>query len=263
MFWVRNVERSAPVGPDRGIQLDLDHVAPSSWHRARLFAWQLPRMLARLGHLEPRGPEGGPPILVIPGFLANDRSTMELRRAFARSGWRAHPWGLGTNMGARADTLDLLDARLHEVAGDGKALVLGWSLGGLYARALAHHRPDKVRAVVTLASPFSGDLKTNNNVSALYERVAGHDVNEPPFPPGEGKPPVPCLSFWCRSDGIVAPHAARGDEHEVDRAIELDTHHIGVVLWRPALSQVTQHVRSFVEEHEGACPIHGTRPKKH
>ncbi|MBW0143803.1 esterase/lipase family protein [Sphingomicrobium clamense] len=244
--------------PDR--EVDPGDVAPSMWWRARLVAWQMPRLLARLGHLDPRGPEEGPPALVIPGFLASDRSTMELRRAFARSGWRAHPWGMGVNRGARPETLDLLSERLDAIEDDRKVLIVGWSLGGLFARALAHHRPDRVRAVVTLASPFSGDLKTNTNVRHLYERIAGHDVNQPPFPPGEGKPPVPSLAFWSREDGIVAPNAARGSKDEVDRAIEIDTHHIGVVLYRPALSQVCHQVRGFVEECEGCCPIHGSKP---
>ena len=70
--------------------------------------------------------------------------------------------------------------------------------------------PDKVRAVVTLGSPFSGDLKTNTNVREFYERIAGHDVDQPPFPRGTGKPPVPTLALWSRKDGIVAPSAARG-----------------------------------------------------
>jgi pimeloyl-ACP methyl ester carboxylesterase len=135
---------------------------------------------------------------------------MDIRRALARSGWRVHPWGLGINLGAKPDTLDLLGQRLDEVHDGRPVLLVGWSLGGMFARELAHRRPDRVRAVATLCSPFSGDYKTNTNVRELYERIAGHDVNEPPFPRMAGKPPVPTLSFWSRRDGIVAPRAARG-----------------------------------------------------
>ena len=52
----------------------------------------------------------------------------------------------------------------------------------MFARELAHVHPDKVRAVATLCSPFSGDYKTNTNIREFYERIAGHDVNKPPFP---------------------------------------------------------------------------------
>ena len=69
------------------------------------------------GTCGPRGPEDGPPALVIPGFIASDRTTMELRRALAEAGLRVHPWRQGWNMGARADTLERLRQRLDAIAG--------------------------------------------------------------------------------------------------------------------------------------------------
>lgn len=241
--------------PKIPIGLDPDSMTPSGWDRTREIFWQLPRRLSGLGPLGPRGPEDGPPALVIPGFLSSDRSTMELRRALARGGWRAHPWELGVNRGAKADTLQRIAARIDTCANDRKPLLIGWSLGGLFARQAAHAYPDKVRAVVTIASPFSGDFKTNNNVRWLYEKVAGHDVNMPPFPTIRMKPPVPTLAFWSRHDGIVAPAAARGTAQEVDKAIELDTHHYGAVVWRPALSQIVREIRTFLTEMEGKAPF--------
>jgi dienelactone hydrolase len=175
---------------------------------------------------------------------------MDIRRALARGGWRAHPWELGVNRGAKRDTLELLSRRLDEISDGRPVLLVGWSLGGMFARELAHVRPDKVRAVVTLCSPFSGDYKTNTNVRMLYERIAGHDVYEPPFPRVHGKPPVPTLSFWSRRDGIVAPRAARGLDHEIDRAVEIDTYHVGAVLWRPALARIVTEIGLFLGEME-------------
>ena len=126
MKWERT---PAPLGPSEG--LHPDDLAPPAWHRLREIAWRLPRMLAGLGPVGPRGPEDGPPALVIPGFLATDRTTMDLRRALARAGWRAHPWLLGLNTGAKSDTLELLEARLDELADRRKVLLVGWSLGGM------------------------------------------------------------------------------------------------------------------------------------
>jgi predicted esterase YcpF (UPF0227 family) len=219
--------------------------------------WHVPRLLSGLGPLTPRGPEDGPPALVIPGFLATDRTTMELRRALARAGWRAHPWLLGLNRGAKADTLELLGERLDALKDRRKVLLVGWSLGGMFARELAFRHPGKVRAVVTLGSPFSGDLKTNTNVREFYEWFAGHDVNQPPFERYAGKPPVPCLALWSRKDGIVAPSAARGLAHEVDKAVEIDTRHTGFAVDRPALSRVVAEIRSFLTEAEGRAPVMG------
>jgi dienelactone hydrolase len=236
-----------------------DDVAPPAWHGLRLVAWHLPRMLSGLGPLGPRGPEDGPPALVIPGFLATDRTTMDLRRALARAGWRAHPWLLGQNRGAKRNTMELIESRLEAIWSEAKqpVLIVGWSLGGMFARELACRAPDKIRAVVTLGSPFSGDLKTNTNVRELYERIAGHDVNQPPFERCIGKPPVPTLALWSRRDGVVAPSAARGRVGEVDKAVEVDTHHMGFAVYRPALSKVVQEIRTFLTEVEGKAPVMG------
>src|SRR5215210_5269609 len=191
MKWERT---PAPVGPAPN-RFSRDDLAPSGWSRMGEVMWHMPRLLSGLGPLTPRGPEDGPPALVFPGFLATDRTTMDLRRALARAGWRAHPWLLGLNRGAKANTLELLGERLDSLRDRRKVLLVGWSLGGLFARELACRHPGKVRAVVTLGSPFSGDLKTNTNVRELYERIAGHDVNQPPFERFAGKPPVPSLAL--------------------------------------------------------------------
>jgi predicted esterase YcpF (UPF0227 family) len=253
MWWERT---PAPLGPPAGEGSgDPDALAPPAWARVREVAWHLPRMLAGLGPLGPRGPEDGPPVLVIPGFLATDRTTMELRRALARAGWRAHPWLLGLNTGAKANTLDLLCGRLNDLKDSRKVLVVGWSLGGLFARQLAHRCPKKVRAVVTLGAPFSGDLKTNTNVRAFYEWVAGHDVNQPPFERVLDKPAVPTLALWSRSDGIVAPSAARGKENEVDKAVQIECRHMGFAVYRPTLSRVVAEIGIFLTEVEGRAPV--------
>ena len=72
------------------------------------------------------------------------------------------------------------------------------------------------------------------------------------------KPPVPTLALWSRKDGIVAPAAARGLAHEVDKSVEVDTHHMGFAVYRPALSQVVREVRTFLTEVEGRAPAMGT-----
>lgn len=248
MKWIQT---PAPLGPPvTERKVNPDDVAPPAWGRVREVMWHVPRLLSGLGPLTARGPENGPPALVIPGFLATDRTTMELRRALARAGWRAHPWLLGVNRGAKTNTLVMLGERLKAIYDGHPVLIVGWSLGGMFARELAFLHPEMVRAVVTLGSPFSGDLKTNTNVRELYEWVAGHDVNQPPFVRGQGKPPVPTLALWSRRDGIVAPGAARGLAHEVDKAVEVDTHHMGFAVWRPALSRVATEIRLFLNEYE-------------
>ena len=65
---------------------------------------------------------------------------------------------------------------------------------------------------------------------------------------------MPTLALWGRHDGIVAPSAARGRAGEVDKAVEIDTHHMGFAVYRPALSRVVAEIRIFLTEVEGAPP---------
>ena len=112
--------------------------------------------------------------------------------------------------------------------------------------------------MVTLGSPFSGDHKTNTNIREWHEKMAGHDVNLPPFERLQGKPPVPALAIWSRRDGIVAPAAARGAVGEADKAVEIDTLHMGFAVDRPALSRIVREIGMFLTEVEGRPPVMGT-----
>lgn len=185
--------------------------------------------------------------MVIPGFIATDRTTMQLRRALGDAGFRVHPWGLGLNKGATEDVLDRIDDRVSKVVPDGKLLMVGWSLGGVFAREYARYRPEKVRAVVTLGSPISGDPRANN-VWKLYEWVAGHPVDDPPIPRITEKPPVPHLAMWSRRDGIVAPRAARGLPEECDESCEIDCSHMGFGVSKRAVGEVVREIDKFLKK---------------
>jgi len=180
--------------------------------------------------------------------MATDRTTYALRQALGEAGWRVHGWGYGWNLGVREDTLDRLEACLDRMGANEPVLVVGWSLGGLYGREIARLHPDRVRAVVTLGSPFSGDLH-QNNVWRLYELVAGHKVEDTPIPRVTEKPPVPTLAIWSREDGIVAPRAARGFEGERDEAVELDCSHMAFGVSKNAAQNVVREIGKFLKRH--------------
>lgn len=203
------------------------------------------RIHRTFGRVGERGPADGPPLMVLPGFVANDRTTLGLQRAFAAAGYRVIGWGQGLNRGVQADTRERIVATL-EAFGQGRPVTMvGWSLGGVYAREVAKVRPDLVEKVITLGSPFSGDLH-NNNVWRLYELVAGHPVDRPPIDAVLGeKPPVPTLAIWSRADGAIAPAAARGESHESDRQLELTCTHMGFAVSRRACREIVAAVRDF------------------
>ncbi|HEY0311937.1 MAG TPA: alpha/beta hydrolase [Allosphingosinicella sp.] len=197
------------------------------------------------GRLGERGPEDGQPLMVIPGFLANDRTTLGLQRALAAAGYRVVGWGMGMNKGVEPDTLERLAGQIERHGRSAPVILVGWSLGGIYAREVAKLRPDLAAKVITLGSPFSGDPRANN-AWRLYERVAGHKVDAPPVETNTWeKPPVPTLAIWSRRDGIVAPASARGRPGESDRQLELDCGHMAFGVSGRAYPRIVDAVRAF------------------
>ncbi|RHW17590.1 alpha/beta fold hydrolase [Sphingomonas gilva] len=200
------------------------------------FGRHVPRARAKVG--------AGRPVLVLPGFLANDRSTRMLRAGLAEAGFDAHGWGMGRNLGVRADTLDRIDALARRIAANNPAplTIVGWSLGGLIAREYAKRAPDRIARVVTLGSPFSGDLRANN-AWRLYEWVARHPVDAPPIDCRLAeKPPVETIALWSGRDGVVCAASARGERGEVDRERELQCSHLGFALDPQAIDAVIETV---------------------
>lgn len=185
-------------------------------------------------------------ILVIPGFMATDGTTARLRRSLIEAGHCVYGWGLGRNRGVTADILDRIDARVFAIQAESgiaeAPIVLGWSLGGLFAREYAKAQPEKVGKVLTLGSPFSGDIRDNNAWRA-YEVIARHRVDNPPIETVLfEKPPVPTVAFWSPRDGVVSPNSARGKPGEADYQIELDCTHMAFVSKPSAIAAVAMAV---------------------
>jgi predicted esterase YcpF (UPF0227 family) len=143
-------------------------------------------------------------------------------------------------MGARKRKLEGLVDRIDRLAdATGEKLVLiGWSLGGLYAREAAKLRSESVNAVITPGTPFSHGLR-DNNAWKLYEAVNDHDVDHPPvkIAPAQ-KPSMRTVAIWSSEDGIVAPASASGTPDETDERIEVKCPHNELVSHPEALKAV-------------------------
>lgn len=176
----------------------------------------------------------GHPVMVFPGLGANDRLTAPLRRSIAAVGYPVTGWELGRNLGLRHGVLDKMLARLrawHDTHGRQVSLV-GWSLGGLYARELAKMEPDRVRQVITLGTPSVGDLRANN-AWRLYELLNDHKVDAVPIDTALHEcPPVPTTSIYSPGEGIVPPGAAMIPAGPQCENIAVDGSHIGLP-WNP------------------------------
>jgi pimeloyl-ACP methyl ester carboxylesterase len=154
-----------------------------------------------------RAPGGdGHPVLTLPGFLASDLSMAPMRRYLKELGYDALAWNMGRNFGGvsskRGALRDLL-RRIHQTTGR-KVSLVGWSLGGVYARDLALQMPEMVRRVITLGSPFANDVRATN-ATRLYEVLSGEAADDNPElrKAIAGDLPVPATSIYSRTDGIV------------------------------------------------------------
>ena len=169
-----------------------------------IFEFNTSLLLSPLLMRAPRG--DGHPVLTLPGFLASDLSMVPMRRYLKELGYDPYAWKMGRNIGGvmrkRAALRDRL-AEIHAAPGR-KVSIVGWSLGGVYARDLALQAPDMVRCVVTLGSPFANDVRATN-ATRLYEALSGEAVeaNSELQEAIAGDLPVPTTSIYSRTDGIV------------------------------------------------------------
>ena len=168
-------------------------------------------------------------VVLLPGFGTSPWRMGYMARQLERAGHKAKRWGMGFNLGVTPELFETLSARILAVRERyGQPVVLvGWSLGGVFARELAKRHPDAIAQVITMGSPFSGS-PYDNNAWRVYHLVAGHPVDEPPVEAEiKVKPPVETVAIWSPRDGIVSPRASCGRPGERDRAIALRCTHVG------------------------------------
>ena len=171
-------------------------------------------------------------VLVLPGLAANDLTTLPMRTFLKDRGYQPSPWEQGLNLGPREGVLDALRARVRELFGldRRKVSLVGWSLGGVYARELAKEMPEMIRCVVTLGSPFAGPPQATN-AWWLFERVSGHPEPDAAMQAAlRVAPPLPTTSIYSRTDGIVAWQCSLNPPGPLAENIELHASHIGLGL---------------------------------
>jgi len=175
----------------------------------------------------------GHPVLVLPGFMASDKSTKVLRQFIQDNGYNAIAWELGRNRG-EVEVLDLLFLKLEEIyeAYGRKISIVGWSLGGVLARQLAKGKPHLVRQVITLGSPFR-DISAPNNASWVYNLISGGkrvvDL-DPDLLKDLPKPaPVPTTAIYSKEDGVVSWEVCIEEKETViHQNIQVRGSHIGL-----------------------------------
>jgi pimeloyl-ACP methyl ester carboxylesterase len=178
-----------------------------------------------------RAPKGdGHPVVVIPPFGAADQFTAGLRAFVRNRGYDVSGWGRAEILGLHRLVPVAIGRveQVHERTGRNVSLV-GHSLGGVYAREVARHIPEKVRCCITLGSP-SQDLKANY-VWPMFEAATGTKVGSLPDDFVERMrtaPPVPTTSIYSKSDAVVAWRSVVDRTPGQVENVEVPGSHIGL-----------------------------------
>jgi pimeloyl-ACP methyl ester carboxylesterase len=178
----------------------------------------------------PRGDGHG--VLVLPGLLASDSSTIPLRRFLAWLGYDVRGWDLGRNRGPTEEVLAGLPRALLDHAGrtGGPVSLVGWSLGGVYARELARRHRRQIRQVITLGSPFAITDSRQSRVHGPYQRLAHLHADGARLPSRDQRARpigVRSTSVYSRWDGIVSWQACVEPESRLHQNVEVRCSHVG------------------------------------
>jgi triacylglycerol lipase len=204
-----------------------------------------------------RGPRGGDPVLLVPGFMAGDYTLSGMARALRRRGYRTYRSHITANVGCTLEAAEALEARIESIAirRGTRVSIVGHSLGGMLARGLAVRRPDLIAGIVTLGSPMlapgAHHVGLTAGVEALVrlsraglprlmsaECVAGacarqsFEESRAPMPPGVG-----FTAVYSKRDGIVDWRACIDPEA---RAVEVSASHVGMPLDPRVIDKVTE-----------------------
>jgi pimeloyl-ACP methyl ester carboxylesterase len=191
------------------------------------------------------------PVLILPGFLSNDISTVPLRRMLKAKGYKTYRWEGGVNLGLKEKTVRHLAARLKEIYeenGNQKVSLIGHSLGGMYARVLAQEFPNMVRGVITVQTPFGlgafkegadpilvstieklGDPRFSLNNAGMCERLLT-------------PPPTPTTSIFSKTDDIAAWQACLNPATGCSENIEVAASHSGTIWHKDTIAIILERL---------------------
>ncbi len=221
--------RSAKLQTDAPIKAPALHLLAREARVAAELPWFLFRSRSLRGL--PRG--DGHPVLIVPGFGADDLATLPLRQALQELDYDARGWGLGRNMGMRPQIKSALNEQLKRLHAQQQSRVslIGWSLGGVFVREMARYQPELVRHVFTLGSPINGEPDANNMM--LMFRIANRgkavNVDRAGFERRRTAPPVPCTAIYSKTDGIVAWRCCLEEPADNTENVEVSGSHFGLV----------------------------------
>jgi triacylglycerol esterase/lipase EstA (alpha/beta hydrolase family) len=207
----------------------------------------------------------GHPVMVYPGLGAGSMNTSQLRIALKRAGFDVNDWGGGVNIGHEGEFDDWLDGLVRNVRalqqqhGGRKVSLVGWSLGGIFAREIAKRAPDAVRCVITMGTPFAS-LGGANHAGTLYKLLNGDasQLTQEMEARLRECPPVPTTSIYSKSDGIVSWRGCIEKRSPLSESVEVDASHLGMV----SHPQVLRIIADRLAQREGGWKPFRSRARR-
>jgi pimeloyl-ACP methyl ester carboxylesterase len=191
----------------------------------------------------------GHPVVIFPGLGADGSSVAMLRNHCRSLGYEAFDWGQGFNTGPQGDLdiwLELLKGQVTKLLSDHEkpATLIGWSLGGLYARELGKLMAPRLRQVITIGTPFNAEAD-HTNAGWLFRLLSGSSAALDPALSRRLRtpPPLRTTSIYSRTDGVVAWQTCRHEKRsKLVHDIEVSGSHIGMGWNREVLDAVTDRL---------------------
>ena len=190
----------------------------------------------------------GEPVLVLPGFLTNDVSTRVLRRTLKGLGYTVYGWDLGLNLGPRRHILFAMESLIEDIAFQHKGhklALVGQSLGGVYARVLAHKYPDLIRQVVTLGSPYRVEGAEKTWLTPIFKTLMGNQLEEAMSHMTdmvESRLDMPTTSIYSKLDGVVPWQACIETPDAISENVEVYAAHCGMGIHSPTIRVVADRL---------------------
>lgn len=191
----------------------------------------------------------GHPVVIFPGLGADGKSVATLRAHCRALGYDAFDWGQGYNSGPQGD----LDTWLHDLKSQvvellaGKAqsaTLIGWSLGGLYAREIGKLMAPRIRQVITMGTPFNAGVH-HTNAGWLFRLLNGRstEIDSDLSIRLRTPPPMRTTSIYSRSDGVVAwQTCCHHRQSSLVHDIEVGGSHLGMNWNRDVLAVVADRL---------------------